>query len=294
MPPTPKSDVTEYTDVAKLTPLSDQEYRLICDLIYTRFGIDLGEQKKSLVAGRLNKVLKQLDFKDFNTYYEYVASDNTGQALTTLVNRISTNHTFFYREPDHFQFFYDTVLPEVVEILKSQNRKDLHVWCPGCSTGEEPYTLAMLICEYFANQLSCWNPGILATDISRRVLEKAKTGVFEDDNVNRLPHNLKNKYFTQVSEENWEIQPRLKNMVLFRALNLMRKDFPFKRKFQVIFCRNVMIYFDQSTRDKLVTQFSRYLDHGGYLFIGHSESLGRENKCFNYIRPAVYRKVSSV
>ena len=173
----PKSDVAEFTDDAALTPLSDQEYRLICDLIYARVGIDLGEQKKSLMVGRLNKILKQLGFKDFNTYYEYVASDDTGQALTTLINRMSTNHTFFYREPDHFQFFYHKVLPEVVKTLKSQNRKQLHIWCPGCSTGEEPYTLAMLICEYFANDLSDWNPGILATDISRRVLDKAKTGI---------------------------------------------------------------------------------------------------------------------
>jgi chemotaxis protein methyltransferase CheR len=276
--------------ITNFVTLTDKEYQLVRDLIYQRFGINLGDQKRSLVIGRLNKVLKQLGFDDFSGYYDYVISDTTGEALTTLVNRISTNHTFFYREADHFQYFSEKVLPEIVEKLKVQKRCDLRIWCPGCSSGEEPYTLAMLVAEYFGNQLALWDTGVLATDISLRVLEKAKAGIYTESNINNLPSGLRRKYFQQVSNDEWEISDKIKDMVLIRRLNLIRQSFPFKKQYQVIFCRNVMIYFDQPTRNTLVSQFHRYLEPGGYLFIGHSESLGRDNPYFNYIKPAIYRK----
>jgi chemotaxis protein methyltransferase CheR len=270
--------------------LSDQEYSLLRDLIYSQFGINLGERKRALIIGRLNKVLKHMGFSDFQQYYDYVISDSSGDALTTLINRISTNHTYFYREADHFHYFSQHLLPEMAEKLKKQHRQDLRIWCPGCSSGEEPYTLAMLIAEFFGKDLPLWDPGILATDISLSALDKARNGIYLHANVSALPPNLQRNYFQRLSQDESVVIGKLKDMILFRRLNLMGSRFPFKRKFHVIFCRNVMIYFDKPTRETLIDRFSHYLEGGGYLFIGHSETLGRENPHFTYVQPAIYRK----
>ncbi len=278
------------SQISHLITITDREYRMLCELIYDKFGINLGEQKRSLVTGRLNTVLKKLGFDQFNKYYEYILSDRTGKALDTLINRISTNHTYFNREKDHFDFFTGTVLSEITTIMKRAKRKDLRIWCPGCSSGEEPYMLAILLSEYFNKQLSLWDVKILATDISDRVLTIAKNGVYLDENTNKLPSGLKNKYFYKMQDNSYAVTDKIKNIITFRRLNLMRENYPFKGKFQVIFCRNVMIYFDHQTRDALVARFSRYMEDKGYLFIGHSETLGRDNRHYKYVKPAVYQK----
>ncbi len=283
--------IEEQQQASALTPLSDREYRLMRDLVYDKFGINLGEQKRALITGRLQKVLKENGFGNFSEYYDYVNSDQSGQALTTLINRISTNHTFFYREKDHFEYFLETVLPQVAAQARQQGQKKLHLWCPGCSSGEEPYTLAMLLLEYLGRESDFWDAGILATDISSRVLEKAQAGSYSPESIAHLPRTYVLKYFERESTDSYQVSASLQKLVLFRRLNLMRKDYPFKGKFQVIFCRNVMIYFDQPTRTELVHRFHRYLAPEGYLFIGHSESLGRSDAHFKYIRPAVYQKV---
>jgi chemotaxis protein methyltransferase CheR len=275
----------------QLTPLTDREYRLMRDLVYERFGISLGECKRSLIVGRLNKVLKEKGFSTFSEYYDYVIADPTGEALALLIDRISTNHTFFYRENDHFEFFLKTVLPAMTSKMRLQNRKALRVWCPGCSSGEEPYTLALLLSEFFGRDISSWDVGVLATDISSRVLQKAAAGIYESESVDRLPTAWSKKHFHRLPEGRFSVNDPVKELVLYRRLNLMRQDYPFKGKFSVIFCRNVMIYFDQPTRMALVSRFHRYLEPEGYLFIGHSETLGREDSYFRYIRPAVYQKV---
>jgi chemotaxis protein methyltransferase CheR len=282
--------LTEEPQLGHLISISDREYRLLVELIYQRFGINLGEQKRSLVVGRLNKVLRKLGFDSFKDYYSYLVADKTSGALNTLINRISTNHTFFYRESDHFEFFKETVLPEMIAALKNKNRRDLRIWCPGCSSGEEPYMLAMIINEYFGQRLGFWEPKILATDISERVLKTAKAGIYVNENVSHLPPPYRNEYFTKLPDKTWAISEKVKEMILFRRLNLMRDSYPFKSKFHVIFCRNVMIYFDKTTRDALVHRFSDYMEGSGYLFIGHSESLGRDNTHFRYLRPAVYHR----
>jgi chemotaxis protein methyltransferase CheR len=274
----------------QLTPLTDREYQLIRDLVYERFGISLGESKRSLIVGRLNKLLKEQGLSNFSQYYEHVTTDNTGQALAKLIDRISTNHTFFYREYDHFEYFQQTVLPTLADKLKSQGKKSFRLWCPGCSSGEEPYTLAMLMLEYFSHDSISWDVGVLATDISSRVLKKAQNGIYEKESVAHLPSTLVKKYFHRVGEGQMEINDQIKNLVLLRRLNLMRPDYPFKNKFSIIFCRNVMIYFDHPTRMSLVQRFHRYLEDDGYLFIGHSETLGRGDRHFRYIRPAVYQR----
>ncbi|MEJ2635082.1 MAG: protein-glutamate O-methyltransferase CheR [Calditrichia bacterium] len=276
--------------MTEFVSISDTEYRQISQLVYDKFGINLGEKKRSLVLGRLHKIVRQNGFENFGEYYEHVLTDQSGSALRTLIDRISTNHTFFYREKSHFEYFSETVLPALANLKDSNSRKAIRIWSAGCSSGEEPYTLAMLISEYLGQDLRNWNAGVLATDISSNVLEKAGQGIYSDENVSRLPSSLKLKYFKKLPDGSWQVVPKIREMVLFRRLNLMRNEFPFRNRFHTIFCRNVMIYFDQVTRDALVHRFHRYLENDGYLFIGHSESLGRQNNYFNYLQPATYKK----
>lgn len=283
-------DTPAIAENAQLIPLTDREYQLMRDLVYEKFGINLGECKRSLIVGRLHKVLKENGFSSFSDYYDYITADRTGRALTRFIDRISTNHTFFYREKDHFEYFLETALPALVNTVRQQGGRKLHLWCPGCSSGEEPYTLAMLMLEHFGREIGSWDAGILATDISSQVLDKARAGVYEEESVALLPRSLAVKYFQRLPEGGMAVADRVKDLVLFRRLNLMRPEYPFKSRFNAIFCRNVMIYFDQPTRQALVSRFHRYLEEEGYLFIGHSETLGREDAHFRYVRPAIYRR----
>lgn len=268
--------------------ITDGEFRQLSAYIQTNYGIHLKAEKKALVIGRLQGVLLQLECDSFTEYLQYVISDMTGEAASTLIDKISTNHTFFMREAAHFQFFKQRVLPQITDAIKE---KDLRIWSAGCSTGEEPYTLAMILDEYFGSDKGAWERKVLATDISNRVLEFAKKGVYHAEATASLPKSWLHRYFIQTGENLMEVDPSIRNEVIFRRFNLMDRLFPFKRKFHAIFCRNVMIYFDHQTRTDLVKKYYDCLEPGGYLFIGHSETLQRENNNFDYIMPAVYRKV---
>jgi len=272
-----------------LMKISDSEFELIRTLVYERLGINLTEAKKSLVVGRLQKTIRSLGFSSFRQYYDHLNADRTGTALDALVNRITTNHTFFNRESNHFAFFSTKVLPEISQRLRLQNSRDLRLWSAGCSSGEEPYMLAMLMLEFFGSEYGLWDAGVLATDISARVLDKAITGIYSDENVGHVPAFAK-RYFTKLGTDSWAVTETVKREVTFRRFNLMNELFPFKRAFHIIFCRNVMIYFDQPTRAGLIRRFHDNLMPGGYFFIGHSESLGREQALFDYVMPAVYRR----
>lgn len=272
-----------------LMSISNQEFEQLRLLIYQRFGINLTEQKRSLLVGRLQKILRQAGFSSFRDYYDHLMADGQTKALGQLVDHISTNHTFFNRESDHFDFFAATALPDVVTRLRSQGRKDLRVWCAGCSSGEEAYMLLMLMREVLGQEYGRWESGLLATDISDRVLSIARQGLYPGERIANLPDKLRKAYLERSGPDTWRFQDKLIRDATFRRFNLMN-PFPFKKPFQIIFCRNVMIYFDQPTRDRLVQKFHQFLEPGGYLFIGHSESLGRAQTLFRYLRPAVYRK----
>ncbi len=270
--------------------ISDAEFSRLRDLIHKRFGINLTEQKRSLLVGRLQKLMRNLNLGNFSDYYDYLSHDKTEAALGELVDLISTNHTYFNREKDHFDFFSQTALPTVIEKLKREKRKDLRIWCAGCSTGEEPYTLLMLMMEYLGNDYSAWDAGILATDISDRALTSARRGVYATDRVMQLPETLRKKYFTPAGPNEMAVVDKVKREATFRRFNLMNTSFPFKKPFQMIFCRNVMIYFDQPTREALVSRYHQFTEPGGYLFIGHSETLGRSQTLYRYLKPALYQK----
>jgi len=267
--------------------ITKEESQQLAAYIKANYGIYLKEEKRTLVMGRLYNVLVQHNFSNFTDYFQYVISDKTGEAAATLINRITTNHTYFMREAEHFYYFKNKVLPYLKATVKD---KDLRIWSAGCSSGEEPYTLAMLINEYFGKEKQEWDTKILATDISSKVLEEGKRGIYSNEEIATLPLVWRLNYFRKLDNEKSVIVDEIKNEVIFRKFNLMERIFPFKRKFHVIFCRNVMIYFDTETKLELVNKFYEHLEYGGYLFIGHSESLNRENTKFKYVMPALYRK----
>ena len=270
-----------------MVTITEKEFRLFAEYIKTNYGIFLKDGKQSMVAGRLNNIFLSKDFGSLSEYLDYVMADKTGQAAAALLDKITTNHTFFMREADHFRYFRERVLPFLTGTVKD---RDLRIWSAACSTGEEPYTLAMLIDEFFGKEKMWWDTKILATDISGNVLDIAKKGVYGKEKISVLPAAWKLNYFNELDKENYVLTERIRNEVIYRRLNLMDSVFPFKRKFHVIFCRNVMIYFDNKTKNELVEKLYDLTEYGGYLFIGHSESLNRDFTRYKYITPAVYRK----
>jgi chemotaxis protein methyltransferase CheR len=273
-----------------LLPISDEEFADLRGLVYEKFGINLTEQKRSLVVGRLQKLMRQKGFSNYRQYLDYVRADQSAAALSELINRISTNHTYFFRESSHFEFLQRTVLPDAVSRLSRRNSRDLRIWCAGCSTGEEAYTIVMTLMEFFGGEYGLWDAGLLATDISAKALNTAASGLYSEERTSGVPPKLRMKYFVKRGNGMYSVSDRLKAEITFRRFNLMNQRFPFRQPFDVIFCRNVMIYFDRPTRDALVQRFYQTLTPGGYFFIGHSESLRRESSPYRYILPAVYQK----
>lgn len=270
-----------------MNEIKTSEFEKIRSFIKAKYGITLSDEKKSLMFSRLRPVLRNLGFDNFGQYYDYLVGDKTGRACITFIDRMTTNHTFFMREVEHFYYFRDTVLPYLEQTVKDG---DLRIWCAGCSSGEEAYTLEIILDEYFKTKGGKWDTELLATDISSTVLNKASAGIYTKEQIAPLTDNWKKNYFKPFDENNVEVKENIKEKITYRKFNLMNAKFPFKRKFHVIFCRNVMIYFDNKTREELVEKFYNASEEGAYLFIGHSESLNNVNTKYKYIMPAVYRK----
>lgn len=258
----------------------------MADFVRINYGLNLAE-KESLIISRLHQILTKNNFNSFSEYYDYIAKDTTGEAVTILISKLTTNHSFFLREREHFDFFQQHVLPSFSKKILSRN---LGIWSAGCATGEEPYTLAMIIDDFFGPAKLYWDTQILATDISKLALETAITGIYTHDQLDSLPEKWRNNYFHQIGPDRSMICEQIKKEVIFRVFNLNNKVFPFKRKFHIIFCRNVMIYFDPVARKELIHKFYQFTEPGGYLFIGQSESLRFDETKFQYVMPAVYRK----
>ncbi|MFW5649346.1 MAG: CheR family methyltransferase [Candidatus Alkaliphilus sp. MAG34] len=267
--------------------ITEREFKQLSGHIKANYGIHLKKEKKSLVTGRLRTVLENEGIKNFSEYYDYIISDKTGKAVTTLVDKITTNHTFFMREPSHFYYFRDNVMPFLEKTVKD---KDLRIWCAACATGEESYTLAMIMDEFFGRNKGMWDTKILATDISAKVLDVARRGIYNDNRIMPLPPAWRMNYLKKIDDENYIISDKIKNEVIYRKFNLMEETFPFRKKFHVIFCRNVMIYFDRETRNELIEKFYDMTSYGGYLFIGHSEYIDRTKTKYKYVAPSIYRK----
>jgi len=271
----------------KTPDLTEDSFKKFKDLIYNKCGICLHEGKKELVRARLNKRLRQTGIKTFTDYYKYLTQEDNGNELVVMLDAISTNKTSFFREIKHFDFLKEQVFPKYAA---GDYGRRLRFWSAACSSGEEPYTLAISLLEYLGS--TSYDIKILATDISTKVLGEAQRGVYQEDRVEDIPGPLIRSYFQQGHGRQkgfYRVKPHLRNLISFKRFNLMDK-FPFNTIFQFIFCRNVMIYFDKKTQERLVNKFYNCIIPGGYLMIGHSESLTGVNHPFKYIQPSVYQK----
>lgn len=259
-------------------------------IVKQHFGIELPIEKKALLEARLFKLLNDRQgmpgFGDAQEFLRYVLQDASGRALHLLSEAITTHHTFFMREAEHFDFYAREVLPYLEQTIKDG---DMRTWCAACSSGEESYTLAMLLADRFALK-SGWETTLLATDLSQDILAEAKEGIYSSEAIKSLPVRWQTEYFHRLADGSYQVTEALKQRVLYRRFNLIEPVYPFKRPFHVIFCRNVMIYFDTPTRDSLVRKFYDFLEPGGFLFVGHSEVIDRQAAPFEYVRPSVYRK----
>ena len=267
--------------------ISTEEYHQFRKLIYDKSGIALGDQKQTLVASRLSKRLRELGLKTFSDYYEQVVSDSSQEEFTHMLDLISTNKTDFFRESTHFEFLREEILPQL------DQEKRIRIWSSACSTGEEPYTIAMTLFDGVRNPEQ-WEFQILASDLSTRVLAKAASGVYDGDRLRHVPPDVLKRHFLRGcggSSGLFKAKPHLIGAIKFRRINLMNDQFPIKAPLDLIFCRNVMIYFDRPTQEALVNKFHRYLRPGGYLFIGHSESLQWVKHPFKSLAPTIYQKV---
>lgn len=267
--------------------ITDSELEEIVKFVKGRTGIDLSG-KKVLITGRLDRYLAQNGYSTYAEYMNAVRQDKSGSEAANLVNSLTTNHTFFMREFDHFEFLKREVLPELKQ--KESRKRDLRIWSAACSTGQEPYTLAMVLRDFFGLDHSNWDTKVLATDLDTKVIAKATKGLYSADQMKEILPEWKNRYFKQINETSYEVKPELKEEVIFRQFNLM-DPFPFRGKFHVVFLRNVMIYFDEDTKRKLINKIYDFTEPGGYLFIGETEFIDREATRFRYIRPSVFRKI---
>ena len=267
--------------------LSDSDFKRLVSFIKSTYGIDL-TQKRQLIVGRLSNTIVSMGYSSFSDYIDHILTKKNPGDMELMLNKLTTNYTYFYREGDHFDYFRDEVLPYLEETKKN---RVLSIWSAGCSSGQEPYTLSMLLKEHFGRKVPQWDTRVLATDISQNALKSAMQGVYDEESLSALPADWKMKYFKKTTEPGvFQVSDDLKKNVVFRTFNLM-DPIRFKLKFDVIFCRNVMIYFDQPTKDALVQRYYDATVDGGYLFIGHSESLNRSATSYKYIMPAAYRKI---
>jgi chemotaxis protein methyltransferase CheR len=286
------SDSCDSDRLASITEarISDEDFAAIAALVHGSFGIVINEQKRVLVVGRLQAMLRERGNISFGEYHRRVLADSTGRELSELADAISTNHTFFNREPQHFAMLARQVLPERMRRRRALGQRDLRLWCAASSTGEEPYMLAMHLLEAVAAEPTAWDPALLATDISDRALAVARAGIYSSQRASDLPSEQRARWFTERSDGQVEAGRRIKEAITFRRFNLTNAEFPFRQGFDAIFCRNVIIYFDAATRLTLIAQLARFLLPGGYLFVGHAETLGRAGHGLETVAPAVYRK----
>ena len=264
--------------------LTDKEFEYLVEYLKKNYGINL-INKRALLEGRLAQYLAENSFFSYTAYIKELENDTSGRELTNLLNRVTTNHTYFMREADHFDYFKNTVLPL---LEKNVPDRDLRIWCAASSTGEEPYTLAMILNDYFGHRTPAWDKTLLATDISLKVLAQAKEGIYPLESISGIPAVWKQKYFTAAEDKTVQVVPEIRKDVVYRQFNLM-DPIVAKRPYQVVFCRNVMIYFDAPTKAAVVERIYDALCPGGFLFIGHTESIIRPTR-FNYLMPSVYQK----
>lgn len=270
------------------TLITDEEFLRISTHMKANYGIDLS-QKKVIINGRLENYIKANGWESFGEFMNIVENDKSGQQEAMLVNFLTTNHTYFMREFEHFDFLRKYALPWLKE-KESKRGKDLRIWCGAASSGEEPYMIAMVIADFFGLERKDWDTRILATDLSTKVLKQAMAGIYTEEQLKNLPQQWKRHFFQPLAGGmQYQVTDELKKEVIYRRFNLM-SPFPFKKKLQVVFLRNVMIYFDDKTKQGLIQKVYDAMEPGGYLFIGTTETLDRNSTPFQIIQPSIFRK----
>ncbi len=271
--------------------ISDREFSTVQKLIYDLAGIVLSDSKRIMVQGRLNKRLRALEMESYGDYIDYLLDPRHADETPLFINALTTNKTDFFRERHHFDFLANTAFPEFVRRSKQGRAQRLRIWCSASSTGEEPYSIAIAIREFFGLD-SPWDIRVLASDIDTAVLDAAKKGVYAEDRLMDMPRPIVLKYFDRESRTStdWIAKSSLRDLITFRRINLQEASWPIQTSFDIIFCRNVMIYFDGESQRKIIRHFSDYLDPDGYLILGHSESLIGISDQFKLLGETVYHK----
>lgn len=268
--------------------ISESDYKALAAFVQKHYGINL-YQKKSLIENRLHSTVLSMGYHSFSDYVRHITIDRTPADVEIMLNRLTTNYTFFMRESEHFDFFKNTILPW---IEKTRKDRCMSIWSAGCSTGEEPYTISMIIKEFLGTRASLWDTRVLATDLSQNALNGAAHAEYSEDALKNLPDGWKRKYFLKTAlPGRYTVTPAIRSNVIFRSFNLM-DPIEFRIKFDVIFCRNVMIYFDLPTRDALVKRFHGATNPNGYLLTGHSEALNKSTSLYKCLKPATYVRQS--
>ena len=273
--------------------LSKTEFTELQQFVHATLGIWLPDGKQTMVEQRVRPLVIDSGLTSFGEFLRTkLAHQPKKEDITAFVDRITTNHTYFSRETEHFDLLRSKVLPEVVAKIRARSGSSqpvLRMWCCAASRGHEPYTLAMIQRQFLGSDYERWDAGLLATDISDRSLKFAVKGRYEDDEVQALPKEMQKQFFFKVGNE-WEVIPKLKSDVLYRHFNLNAPKYSFRRPFDIVFCRNVLIYFDMPTKLEVVRKIATQMPVGGYLFVGLAESLGRETGVLSYVQPGVYRR----
>ena len=270
-----------------MEPIDQETFRKFAAFIYERCSICLSDNKMALLSARVKKRMRTLNLFDYKKYFEYITKEENEEEITNLIDAISTNVTSFFREMPHFD-----VLTDMMKSWSSSGQKKFRFWSAACSTGEEPYSLAITLKE--AAEGKDADMKILATDISTKVLNTAAAGVYQKDKVKQVPQNLLEKYFNKIHQSDrtyiYETKNDVRNLVVFKKLDITKPPYPMKGPLDCVFCRNVMIYFDQITKERLVNAMYDLLKPGGLLCVGHAESLTGMKHKFKYVKPAVYVK----
>lgn len=273
----------------KVSTLTDSEFKFICQFVYQSTGIVLNDSKREMVYRRLTRIVRERKLASFSQYCDLLR-DHSEQETPYFINAITTNLTSFFREKHHFDYLLMHEFPQL--ILKNANNKRIRVWSSACSTGEEPYSISMMLHQALKAYLSSWDMKILATDIDSEVLAKAKSGVYFHDRIGDIPEALKETYFHRgigQNDDKVKVDKAIQQLITFKQLNLLHQ-WPMSGPFDVIFCRNVIIYFDKQTQLELFERYYEMLASGGLLILGHSENLGTFQKYFDKVGRTIFRK----
>lgn len=276
-----------------LAPLTDSEFNELVRIIYDKTRIQMSEHKRALVTSRISKRIRALNMSSFKEYIDYLKGA-PDEEVTNFINAVTTNKTDFFRENKHFEYMKTTFLPNWEKSYKEGKVNNLRIWSAACSTGEEPYTIAMTLHDYFGERFSHYDIKILASDIDTNVLAHAYAGIYKEETVETIQTNTLKKYFLKGTGNNaglYKVKNILQKCISFRQLNFKDEDFDIHTKFDLIFCRNVIIYFDKEFQKELFNKFYRYMKDDSYVFIGHSETLFGISDLFKYISSNIYKKI---